>query len=111
MDLINIYTDYNLVNKNIIEYLNKVLSDDTLLETKASVEESISTLISSMEDIKMAVDLISINIENKDNLNDLKYLIHSTLFLLGDLEHFYKLNELSRFKMRAVNYINHSRRK
>ena len=111
MDLLNVYNDYKSINKDIIDYLNKILSDNTLLESKASVENSISKLISDMEEIKATADSIIINDQDKDNLNDLKYLIHSTLFLLGDLEHFYKINELSRFRMRAVNYINHARRK
>ena len=111
MDLLNIYHDYKSLNKSIIEYLNEILFEDTLLESKSSIKDSISTFISSMEDIKATTDLINADTQNKQNLNDLKYLIHSTLFLLGDLEYFYKINELARFKMRAVNYINHARKK
>ena len=34
----------------------------------------------------------------------------SALFLVSDLKHFYNLKEYERFKMRAVNYINNSKR-
>ena len=34
----------------------------------------------------------------------------SALFLVSDLKHFYNFKEYERFKMRAVNYINNSKR-
>ncbi len=111
MTILNVYNDYKSLNEEIIEFINRVLSEDSILEDTLYIKESINILIEKLDNIKVAGDLIDVDSENKQNLNDLKYLIHSTLFLLSDLEHFYNINELTRFKMRAVNYINHARRK
>ena len=66
--------------------------------------------LNNYEKIKFESDEIQVDDENKNNLNDLKYLIMSALFLVSDLNHFYEIKEYDRFKMRAINYINNSRR-
>ena len=110
MELLYVYDEYKKINKELVEYLNNILSNEEGLNSNSNIDKTINRFIDSLEKIKNNADSIELTNSNNQNLNDLKYLIVSTLFLLGDLEHFYRINELTRFKMRAVNYINHARR-
>ena len=71
---------------------------------------NLNIALKNYEKLKFESDEIQIEDKDKNNLNDLKYLIMSALFLVSDLNHFYNLKEYERFKMRAINYINNSRR-
>ena len=71
---------------------------------------NLNIALNNYEKLKFESDEIQVEDSDKNNLNDLKYLIMSALFLVSDLSHFYSLREYERFKMRAVNYINNSRR-
>ena len=72
---------------------------------------NLTIALKNYESLKFESDEIQAEGNEINNLNDLKYLIMSGLFLVSDLSHFYNIKEFERFKMRAVNYINHSRRR
>ncbi len=78
--------------------------------SEEQIKMNLKIALNNYEKIKFESDEIQVDDENKNNLNDLKYLIMSALFLVSDLNHFYEIKEYDRFKMRAINYINNSRR-
>ena len=53
---------------------------------------------------------LEIGPQDEDNLKDLKYLLIDSLFLAMDLQGFFEVGELGRFKMRVLNYLNKKRR-
>ena len=62
------------------------------------------------EDFMEQSGVIEVEEEQEANYKDLRYLVMDILFLANDLAHFYKCDELGRFKMRALNYFNKRRR-
>lgn len=109
MKLIKTYEEYKGVNSNLISFLENVLSNNSLQE-QSDLLNNLNSFLNEIENLKIKSDKLEIDEDNKTNLNDLRYLLVSCLFLLSDLIHFYNLNEYERFKMRAVNYINHNKR-
>ena len=60
---------------------------------------NLNIALKNYEKLKFESDEIQVEEDNKNNLNDLRYLIMSALFLVSDLIHFYNLKEYERFKM------------
>ncbi|MDD6796204.1 MAG: hypothetical protein PUE01_12485 [Clostridiaceae bacterium] len=110
MELVQIYEEYNSLNKEFIAFLDKVLLSNFEGYSEEEVNNILVNVRDKMENLKVLSDSIEENEDNRDNLRDLKYLVVDTFFLLLDLINFYKHKEIERFKMRAVNYINKRRR-
>ena len=110
MSLISTYEDYTKINSEFINFIDRLVINNFTTFTEEQIKMNLSIALKNYEDLKFKSDEITTDSENEVNLNYLRYLIMSGLFLVSDLIHFYNLKELERFKMRAVNYINNSRR-
>lgn len=110
MSLINTYEKFTHINEEFIEFIEKLVRGNFEAFTEEQIKMNLNIALKNYEKLKFESDEIQVDDNNKNNLNDLKYLIMSALFLVSDLNHFYNLKEYERFKMRAINYINNSRR-
>lgn len=110
MNLINTYEKFKHINEEFIEFIDRLVIENFKSFTDEQIKMNLNIALKNYEKLKFEADEIKIETCDKNNLNDLNYLIMSALFLVSDLIHFYKLKEYERFKMRAVNYINNSRR-
>lgn len=110
MSLIITYEKFTHINEEFIEFIDKLIGNDFKSFTDDQIKMNLNIALKNYEKLKFESDEIQVEEDNKNNLNDLRYLIMSALFLVSDLIHFYNLKEYERFKMRAVNYINNSRR-
>lgn len=111
MSLISTYEKFANINTEFIAFIEKAIKDDFQSFTEEQMKMNLQIALKNYESLKFESDeIIVTNDEEKNNLNDLKYLIMSGLFLVSDLQHFYSLSEYERFKMRGINYINNSRR-
>lgn len=110
MSLVSTYENFSKINAEFIDFIDELIINNFNNITDEKIKMNLSIALKNYEDLKYESDEIATDNENEVNLNDLRYLIMSGLFLVSDLIHFYNLKELERFKMRAVNYINNSRR-
>lgn len=110
MNLINTYEKFKHINEEFIAFIDKLVIENFESFTDEQIEMNLNIALKNYEKLKFEADEIKVEACDKNNLNDLNYLIMSALFLVSDLIHFYNLKEYERFKMRAVNYINNSRR-
>ncbi|WP_196001386.1 hypothetical protein [Clostridium sp. 1001271B_151109_B4] len=112
MSLIRTYEKFTNIDTEFIAFIEKAIKDDFQSFTEEQMKMNLKIALKNYENLKFESDEINAkDDEEKNNLNDLKYLIMSGLFLVSDLQHFYSLNEYERFKMRGINYINNSRRR
>lgn len=110
MSLISTYEKFTHINQEFIEFIEKLVRCNFESFTEEQIKMNLNIALKNYEKLKFESDEIQVEDKDKNNLNDLKYLIMSALFLVSDLNHFYNLKEYERFKMRAINYINNSRR-
>ena len=111
MSLLSIYEKFLHINREFIDFIEKLVADNFESFTEEQIKMNLTIALKNYESLKFESDEIQAEGNEINNLNDLKYLIMSGLFLVSDLSHFYNIKEFERFKMRAVNYINHSRRR
>ena len=106
--MLNTYEQFSNLNNELITYLNELISDDLKEKNSEEIINNFNRILNDIEELKLKSDeIVSVGIE-LNKVNNLRYSIMNSLFLVSDLLHFYKLNEIERFKMRAVNYINHN---
>lgn len=106
--ILNVYEKFSVLNNELITYLNELISDDLKEKREDEIISKFDKILSDIEELKFESDeIVAVGFE-LDKVNNLRYSIMNSLFLISDLLHFYKLNEIERFKMRAVNYINHT---
>lgn len=110
MELVNIYEEYLDVNKKYVDFIKKLEENNFEGFNEGDVIAKLDEFQNTIGELKLKADSLEVEDENKDNLKDLCYLIMDTLFLTFDLNNFYKLKEVERFKMRFENYINKRRR-
>ena len=110
MSLISTYEKFTHINEEFIAFIDKLVRENFESFTEEQIKMNLNIALNNYEKLKFGSDEIQVEDNDKNNLNDLKYLIMSALFLVADLNHFYNLKEYERFKMRAINYINNSRR-
>lgn len=106
MELVNIYEEYVEVSKNYVDFIEELVNKNFEGFSEDFVMSNLENFQNQIGDLKLKADSLEVEEENKNNLNDLCYLIMDTLFLTFDLNNFYKLKEFERFKMRFANYIN-----
>ncbi|MGL5615004.1 MAG: hypothetical protein ACRDD2_02070 [Sarcina sp.] len=107
--ILDFYERYKVLNKEISEFIEELINNNLNYEKK---EDTLKILLNFNDELgNLKEGLEKINCEDKDNLNDLNYLIMDLLFLIMDLINFYNYNQVERFKMRATNYLNKQRRK
>lgn len=105
MELVKTYQEYNELNKEYMKFVQIIMESD-ISSFDEIIMNKLEEYSSIFEKLKIKCDTIKVDEENINNLKDLNYLALDTLFLTLDLKNFYKLKEVERFKMRAVNYIN-----
>lgn len=110
MSLTSTYEKFIHINTEFIAFIDKLVKENFESFTEEQIKMNLTIALNNYEKLKFESDEIEVEDSDKNNLNDLKYLIMSALFLVSDLKHFYGLKEYERFRMRAVNYINNSRR-
>ena len=110
MSLLNTYEKFKKTNIDFMNFIDELVINNFTSIAEEDIVENLNSALKKFESLKFESDKIEIDDENRNNLNDLKYMILNALFLISDLKHFYSLKEMERFKMRAVNYINHNRR-
>ena len=109
MDLINAYESYKEFNKNFVDFINDLITNDFSNVDKTTIIEKLLAGKEFFSNLQVQCETIDIESEDMNNLKDLQYLLTDGLFLTIDLINFYNLNEYDRFKMRASNYINKGR--
>ena len=110
MDLATLYNEYK---KYLNEYMLYIfeLAESNLDGCKdQNILDKLKAYQIKFEDIKIKSDVIEVDEANKQNLQDLKYLVMDVLFAALDLTTFYSYKEEERFKMRAVNFVNKRKR-
>lgn len=110
MSIVTTYDKFIHINNEFINFIDKLVDNNFKSFSEEQIKMNLDIALKNYEDIKFESDKIIVEDKDKNNLNDLKYLIMSGLFLVSDLKHFYNIKEYDRFRMRAVNYINNSRR-
>lgn len=110
MDLINDYEEYNRVNNDYVNFIEKLVNSDLGDCSEEHIKEKLISVQNSFESIKIRMDVEEAEEKDIENLKDLKYLVMDALFISADLVAFYKYKQPERFKMRAVNYLNKKRR-
>lgn len=109
MELIQIYETYNILNKEYIEVIEKIVSEQNY-EKQEETSIRLKEIKQQLEELMDQSSELTSEEINEQNLKDLRYLITDSFFLAVDLLHFYEHNEIGRFKMRVVNYLNKKRR-
>ena len=109
MDLINAYESYKEFNKNFVDFINDLITNDFSNVDKTTIMDKLLAGKEFFSNLQVQCETIDIESEDMNNLKDLQYLLTDGLFLTIDLINFYNLNEYDRFKMRASNYINKGR--
>ena len=109
MDLINAYESYKEFNKNFVDFINDLITNDFSNVDKTTIIDKLLAGKEFYSHLQVQCETIDIESEDMNNLKDLQYLLTDGLFLTIDLINFYNLNEYDRFKMRASNYINKGR--
>lgn len=110
MTLVEIYEKYNKISKDYLNFIEELIENNLGGYNQEFIKERLNDFQNYFEEVKMITDKIEVNEDELDNLRDLNYLVVDSLFLALDLAHFYKYNEVERFKMRAFNYLNKKRR-
>ena len=87
MSLISTYEKFTHINEEFIEFIDKIVKENFEAFSEEQIKMNLKIALNNYEKIKFESDEIQVDDENKNNLNDLKYLI-----------------------MSAINYINNSRR-
>lgn len=110
MSLVHNYEEYNKVNGDYLNFIEGLVNSDLGECDNEKIKDTLLSAQNSFESIKIRIDVEGMEESDKENLNDLKYLIMDALFISADLVAFYKYKQPERFKMRATNYINKKRR-
>ena len=108
MELIKIYEQYREISNQLQLYLEKFIATenttcDEIKPTLEEVQKGIEHLLNCTTDLEVGE-------AHQEDLQDLKYLITDTFFLLMDLINFCNYQELGRCQMRAINYLGKRKR-
>lgn len=109
MNLVNMYEEYKEFNKNFVDFINDLITNDFSSLNKADIMDKLVEGKDFFSNLQTKCETINIESSDVNNLKDLQYLIVDGLFLTIDLINFYNVNEYDRFKMRAANYMNKGR--
>ncbi len=110
MELINVYQEFIKENDVYMDFVMQLVDTDFMMIIPEVIKSELVSGKEKFEKLMESVNALEVEKEQEENLGDLKYLIMDSVLLASDLAHFYKLNELGRFKMRALNAINKKRR-
>lgn len=109
MELFNHYEAYTEVAKRYDTLLQELVDQETLRKEEA-IYHQLKEVKEQLEQLMHVTGELEVEEDQKQNLGDLKYLVTDLFFLAMDLIYFYEHEEMGRFKMRAINYLNKKRR-
>ena len=110
MEIVRLYEAYTEESTAYLDFIEQLVSTDFALLSSEVILDSLKTAKIKFEKLMEQASQLEVAPDQEENLKDLKYLIMDHLFLARDLACFYEINELGRFKMRALNAINKKRR-
>ncbi|WP_297636338.1 hypothetical protein [uncultured Clostridium sp.] len=110
MSILDIYEEYKKINKEYVEYNEKLLESKFTDNTDKSIIDNLNKFKEEFESLKIKSDTLEVNEDSETNIKDLQYLIVDAIFVSYDLINFYTGGYIERFKMRITNYINKARR-
>lgn len=110
MTLLKIYEDYKELSKQYVSWLEELVEKDFAGYAAEEILLKLENTRNQFEAMMEQSGGLEIETEQEANYKDLRYLVADALFLATDLAHFYKYEELGRFKMRVLNYLNKKRR-
>lgn len=110
MELVNVYQEFMKENDAYMDFVMQLVDTDFMMIIPEVISSELVSGREKFEKLMESVSALEVEKDQEENLSDLKYLIMDSVLLASDLAHFYKLNELGRFKMRVLNAINKKRR-
>lgn len=110
MELVNHYTQYTTTYGEYLAYVEHLVETDFENAVETELAARLTATRETFEALMQQISTLEVEEEQEENLKDLKYLVMDALFLAGDLEQFYKYQEIGRFKMRVLNALNKKRR-
>ena len=105
-----IYRSYMQENTEYTNWLEKLINEDFESDAPPIIKMRLKEVRENFEQLMEKCNELEVASEDEDNLKDLKYLLIDSLFLAMDLQGFFEVGELGRFKMRVLNYLNKKRR-
>lgn len=110
MDLLSTYEEYTAFQKEYVNFIDELFNSNITAYSEEVITKRLTEGKEKFESLMDQSNDIVIEVNDTDNLKDLRYLIVDALFLSTDLLGFYQYKEIERFKMRVNNYINKLRR-
>lgn len=110
MEIVKIYNEFVEFNKDYCIYVKNIAEGDILSLNYESTLKELTRMADKFEDLMNIVSKLEVEEEQKENLNDLKYLVMDAIFASRDFEAFFKAKQVERFKMRIMNYENKKQR-
>lgn len=110
MDLLNTYEEYKNYKNQYVLFIEELFNSNLKAYSNEIALEKLEEAFKTFEMFNSRTDDMKVEEKDEENLRDLRYLIFDSLLLSSDLLKFYKYNEVERFKMRTINYINKVRR-
>lgn len=110
MNLVEIYSAYKEESTEYFSWLEAVVDSDFQNDATPIIRVRLIDTKEQFEKWMEACSNLEVEEKDQDNLKDLRYLILDSLFLAADLVRFFETDDLGRFKMRVLNYLNKKRR-
>nr|WP_303244360.1 hypothetical protein [uncultured Cellulosilyticum sp.] len=110
MNLIEIYEQYVDINNDYAAWIEALVNEDFQNDAPPLIKIRLQDTKEQFEKLMEACSNLEVSAEDEENFKDLRYLLMDSVFLAGDLLAFYNVEELGRFKMRVLNYLNKKRR-
>lgn len=110
MDLVDLYNEYMKVSEQYMTYIFELSKDSLGTCENEQVLDKLKSYQIKFEDMIIKANVLEVDEENKNNLQDLRYLVMDILLVATDLSAFHGYKEVERFKMRAVNFVNKRKR-
>lgn len=110
MNLLEIYESYTAINNEYAAWIEALVNEDFQNDAEPIIRIRLQDTKEQFQKLMEACSTLEVDAENEENFKDLRYLVMDSLFLAGDLEAYFKVGELGRFKMRVLNYLNKKRR-
>lgn len=110
MDLLNTYEEYKNYKNQYVVFIEELFNSNLKAYSREITLKKLEEAFKTFEMFNSRTDDMKVEEKDEENLRDLRYLIFDSLLLSSDLLKFYKYNEVERFKMRTINYINKVRR-
>lgn len=110
MNLLEIYERYTAINNEYAMWIETLVNEDFQNDAEPIIRIRLQDTKEQFQKLMEECSTLEVDTENEENFKDLRYLVMDSLFLAGDLEAYFKVGELGRFKMRVLNYLNKKRR-